>query len=616
MTADRGISRSPAAAARAALKRLGRPRPADVSSGAVTGLFSIPEGMAYAAIAGFNPVAGLYAGVVPAIVGSFTTRTVLMVTTLTSAIALTSQSVLSDAGLDPEDAGNIATLTLMVGVVMLLMGLLRLGVVLSFVSNAVMTGFSTGIALQIITGVLKDATGYAPQGHNKLYQLGDWLAHIGEWKGAATLVAVITVAVWAASRAVEKLKPVALLIAMVVVSAGVAVLSTDVELVRDIARIPARLPGFSAPDPAAVPSLVGGAFSVALVALAQAAGIAPSMPNPDGSRSDVDGDFRAQGYANALGGLFQALPSGGSMSRTGVAVSAGARTRWAGIISGVFLALVVLVCGPLAERIPMPVIGGLILVVGGELIRGRRHDVALVLRTSWMSAAAMILTFLATTQLPLQQAIVIGAVLSLLLYCVRAARQARLVALVRAGDGRWSTAPPPTRLTPGGITVLDYAGSSFFAELPRIEAQLPTPDAARGSVVILVVRALPDVPSSAVLTLLDRYAASLAARGGRLIIAGAQPSLVRLLRASGLAGRLGEGGVVPARAEIFAPLDTALATARAWRDGNAGNKGENNRENGPGDGPRNGPGDGPRTVPGDGPANSPGNRTDAPVDEP
>ncbi|MCX4966820.1 SulP family inorganic anion transporter [Streptomyces sp. NBC_00654] len=158
----------------------------------------------------------------------------------------------------------------------------------------------------------------------------------------------------------------ALLIAMVAVSLGVGILSADVELVRDIAHIPGSLPGFSAPDLSAAPALIGGACSVALVALAQAAGIAPSMPNPDGSRSDINGDFRAQGYANVLGGLFQSLPSGGSMSRTGVAVSAGARTRSAGIISGAFLAVVVLVCGSLAERIPMPVIGGLILVVGGE----------------------------------------------------------------------------------------------------------------------------------------------------------------------------------------------------------------------------------------------------------
>lgn len=548
------------------LKRLGRPTASDVSSGAVTGLFSIPEGMAYAAIGGFNPVAGLYAGVVPAIVGSLASRTVLMVTTLTSAIALTSQSVLSDAGLDPKDAGSIATLTLMVGVVMLLMGVLRLGVVMSFVSNAVMTGFSTGIALQIITGVLKDATGYEAQGHNKLYQLGNWLWHVGAWSGTATLVAAVTVVVWAATRAVKRLEPVALLVAMVVAGVGVAALSTDVELVKDIASVPGALPGFSAPDLSAVPHLAWGSVSVALVALAQAAGIAPSMPNPDGSRSDVDGDFRAQGYANLTGGLFQALPSGGSMSRTGVAVSAGARTRWAGVISGVFLALVVLVCGSLAEQIPMPVIGGLILVVGGELIWGKRHDILLVLRTSPMSSAAMILTFLATTQLPLQQAIVLGAVLSLLLYCAQAARQSRLVALRRAPDGRWHTAEPPERLPPGEVTVLDYAGTSFFAELPRIEKELPQPDGAGAApaVLVLVVRTLPDVPSSAVLELLDRYARNLAGQDGRLVLCGVQPPLVRLLDRSGLAARLGEGGIVPARPELFAPLEDAVAQAERW----------------------------------------------------
>lgn len=543
---------------------MSKPAPADIGSGAVTGLFSIPEGMAYASIAGFNPVAGLYAGVVPAIVGSLTSRTVLMVTTLTSAIALTSQSVLSDAGLDPRDAGHIAALTVLVGVVMLVLGALRLGAVMSFVSHAVMTGFSTGIALQIITGVLKDATGYRPEGENKLRQLGDWLVHLPDWQGAPTAVTAVTIAVWAAARAVRRLRPVALLLAMVVVSGGVALFSVDVELVRGIARIPASLPSFTAPDLSVVPHLVGGAVSVALVALAQAAGIAPAMPNPDGSRSNTNGDFRSQGYANLLGGLFQSLPSGGSLSRTGVAVSAGARTRWAGVFSGVFLALVVLVCGSLAERIPMPVIGGLILVIGGELMWGRRHDILLVLRTSRLSFAALVLTFLATTELPLQQAIALGAVLSLLLYCVQAARQAKVVALHRTEGGRWRLGTPPKQLTPGKVTVLDYAGSSFFAELPHIEDQLPAPNEARDAVLVLVVRALPDVPSSAVVGFLGRYAQRISDAGGRLVLAGVQPPLVRILKESGLFDQLGADGVVPAEPELFAPVERALAEGESW----------------------------------------------------
>ncbi|MFB7829098.1 SulP family inorganic anion transporter [Streptomyces hydrogenans] len=355
---------------------------------------------------------------------------------------------------------------------------------MSFVSNVVMTGFSTGIALQIITGVLKDAPGYKPEGHNKLYQLGNWLWHVGDWRLAAALTAVTTSGVWAAARAVRRLEPVALLIARVTVSVTVALPAADGELVRDIAAIPSTPPSFTAPDLTAAPDLsaaphlLRGAVSVALVALAQAVGIAPSLPDPDGTRSDVNGDFRSQGYANLAGGLFQALPSGGSTSRTDVAVSAGARTRWAGVVSGVFLALVALVallCGSLAERTPMPVIDGLILVVDGELIRGKRHDILRVLLTAWMSAGAMVLTFVATTRLPLQQAVILGAALSLILYCAQAARQAKLVALVRADDGRWRTAEPAAALPPSEVTVLDYAGSSFFAEPPRIEAQLPAP---------------------------------------------------------------------------------------------------------------------------------------------
>ncbi|MFJ4675514.1 SulP family inorganic anion transporter [Kitasatospora sp. NPDC088783] len=533
-----------------------------MSSGLVTGLFSIPEGMAYAAIAGFDPVAGLFSGVVPAVVGSLAARTVLMVTTLTSAIALTAQSVLTDAGLDAADAGNVAMLALTTGAVMLVLGVLRLGVVLTFVSNAVMTGFSVGIALQIVTGVLKDATGYRPHGHNKLAQLADWLAHIGSWQLAATLTATATVAVWALAHAARRLRTVALLIAMVVVSVAVAVLGTDVELVGGIADIPSALPHFTAPAWSALPHLIGGAVSIALVALAQAAGISPSVPNPDGSKPDTDRDFTAQGLANVAGGLFQSLPVGGSLSRTGVAVSAGARTRWAGIFSGLWLAAIVLALAPLAEHIPMPVIGGLILVVGAELVAGKVSDVRLVLRTSPLSAAAMILTFLATTQLPLQQAIVLGAVLSLLMYCAQAARRSRLLALEPAGDGRWRTAAPPARLAPGRVTVLDYDGVSLFAELPRIERHWPAP--APDAVLILVLRALPDVPSSAMIKLLRRKADELHRAGGRLVLAGVQPPLAKIAADTGLAEHLGPGGIVPATGVLFGPLESALRDADSW----------------------------------------------------
>ncbi|WP_308014488.1 SulP family inorganic anion transporter [Nocardia coffeae] len=558
----------PAAPRAGALRRLsatlGKPSPRDVTAGMATGLFSIPEGMAYASIGGFNPVAGLYAGIVPPILGSLAAPTVLMVTTLTSAIALTSQAVLTDAGLDPHAAGNVAALTVLVGVIMALMAVLRLGVVMSFVSNAVMTGFSTGIALSIITGVFKDATAYKPPGHNKLLQVWNWVVGIGHWQLSATLVAVATIAVWAAARLVRPLAELALLVSMVVVSIAVAVFRIDVETVGDIARIPAVLPPISVPTWSAMPHLFGGALAVAMVALAQAAGVSPSMPNPDGSRSNVNCDFGAQGLANLGGGFFSALPSGGSLSRTGVAAGVGARTRWAGVISGVFLAIVVLVCGSLAEHIPMPVIGGLIMVVGAELIVGKAGDIMLVLRTSRLSALAMVVTFAATTQLPLQQAIVLGAILSLLLYCVQISRQAELVALVRDSDERWRTGEVPAILPPGQVTVVEYGGASFFAELSRLEGKLPEVSQARGAVLVLVMRVVPEVPSSALIKQFHRYATRLEKAGGRLILAGVRPGLAHVLDRTGLSAQLGEGGVVPADEHVFGAVDRAVTDAQEW----------------------------------------------------
>ncbi|MFI9557397.1 SulP family inorganic anion transporter [Nonomuraea endophytica] len=544
-------------------KSLGRPTPRDAVAGLVTGLFSIPEGMAYASIGGFSPVLGLYSGIVPTTVGALTSRTVLMVTTLTSAIALSSQSVLSEAGLDPHDLGNVVTLTLMVGVVMLLFGLLRLGAAMSFVSNAVMTGFTTGIALQIIVGVLKDATGYDPHGHNKLVQIGDWLLHIGSWNPTSVLVTAITIAVWAATWVVPGLRPTATLLALLAVTALVTILHLKVELVGDIAQVPNSLPLPALPDLGAVPHLVLGAAAVALVALAQAAGIGAAVPNPDGSRTDINADFISQGLANAAGGFFQALPTGGSLSRTGVATGAGAGTRWAGVFAGLWLALIVVLAGKYTELIPMPVIGGLILIVGAELILGRLPDIRLVLRTSPLPATAMIVTFLATTQLPLQQAIIIGAVLSLLLFCVRVARQGHLIRLV-PGDtpGRWRIAEVPDRIGPREVVVLDYSGTSFFAELNRINQDWPRTDDAHGATLILIIRTLPDVPSSTLVKALHQHARHLQDNGATLALAGIQPSLRRLLDHTGTTAVIGEHNLYPAQGDLFAPLDQALHDAQ------------------------------------------------------
>jgi SulP family sulfate permease len=549
---------------RTALRSLGRPTGKDAVAGLVTGLFSIPEGMAYASIGGFNPVAGLYSGMVSTVLGAVFARTVLMVTTLTSALALSSRSVLTAAGLDPADPADVAALVLVVGAVMLLFGLLKLGTIMNFVSNAVMTGFTTGIAIQIIAGVIFDVTEYKPQSHNTIRKFVEAFGNVGSWHAASCLVALATLVVWIVFHFIKLLKSFATLIALIVVTVAVAALGVDVETVGDIASIPNALPPFELPNFGAIPGLLGGGLAVALVALAQAAGISASVPNPDGSRSNTSRDFTAQGLANVAGSFFGALPTGGSLSRTGVAVSAGAQTRWAGIFAGVWLTLLVVLAGSLAELIPMPVIGGLMLVIGFELIEGRWADVMLVLRTAPLSALAMLITFVATTELPLHLAILIGAITSLVLYCAKASQSAKLVALRPTPDGGWERAEVPDTCPNDEVTVLHYAGVGLFAEVPQIDQAWPKVSQSSNAVVVLSLGTLPDVPSSKVIRAVRKWATDLQANGGRMFIAGVSPATAKVLERGGLTELLGDDGILPATVRIFGSLDDALARGRQW----------------------------------------------------
>lgn len=545
--------------------RFGRPTRKDVVSGLVTGLFSIPEGMAYASIGGFSAPLGLWSGVVPTILGSVFARTVLMVTTLTSAIALSSQSVLASAGLDPGDIGAIATMTVLVGVVMLILGLLKLGSVMSYVSTAVMTGFTTGIALQIVAGVLKDVTGYSPTSSNTVGKFIDVAVHVGQWELPPLLIAAATVAVWFVFRLIKALRSYATLIALVVVTGATALLHVPVELVSDIAAVPRSLPPFTLPDVSAIPALATGAVAIALVALAQAAGISAAVANPDGSRADASKDFTAQGLANIGGGLFGALPTGGSLSRTGVATSAGARTRWSGIFAGVWLAVIVLLVGPLAGSIPMAVIGGLMIVIGGELIAGRRLDVLLVTRTSWASTAAMVATFVATTALPLQQAIFLGAALSIVLTAITVTQNSRLYEFTRTEDGSWQIAEPTPTLASGRTTVLHYAGAGFFTEVSRITEEWPDASDTRDAALVLSVRGSAGVPSATFLKSLEAQIDGLEARGIPFVICGVPPRFVRLLERTGAVSRIGSENVFPAEPVLMSALTAAYDRAEHLR---------------------------------------------------
>ncbi|NTU63250.1 MAG: SulP family inorganic anion transporter [Chloroflexi bacterium] len=544
---------------------------ANVISGLATGLFSIPEGMAYAQLAGVNPLYGLYSGIVAPIVSSLSTGTILMMSTLTSAIALTTASVLTKADIQSSQMPQaLFTITFLTGVIMFVLGILRLGSIVNFVSNAVMTGFVAGTSLLIILGQEHHLTGYSPQGADQWQKTINWLQNISQWDWTTVAVSVSVIVFMVILKRIKPVEKYAPIIVLIVATIVVNVLKIPTELVASIATIPNSLPAFMLPNFSLAPQLLLGSVSVALVALAQGAGISTAVPNPDGSKASTSRDFVGEGLGNLAGSFFQSMGTGGSLSRTGISVGAGANSRLGGVFAGLWLGLIVLLFGSTAEKVPLAVIGGMLTVIGVELILARVPSAKLVIRTgAWGPIVAMALTFFSALFIPLQDTIFIGAILSLLLYVGASSRKFKLQQAVRLQDGGWEMQDAPKALTPNQATVLVIQGLDFFAEVPTLDDQMPPARGVSNAAVILVVRDMHQITSTAI-KWLERYAKNLQAAGGVLMLADVNPKVLDTLKKSGALDIIGAENVFPATKRVLDAENTAWNAAQAWLKAHTG----------------------------------------------
>ena len=301
---------------------------------------AVPDGMAAAALAGVNPIYGLYAGFAGPIVGGLTQSTQLMVITTTGASALAISSALANVPAD-DRVPSMFLLVLIAGIFMLLAWLFGLGRFVAFVSHSVMVGFLSGIAVNILTGQIADLTGAGVEAQTNFTSAIKIVAHPSSMDLPSLLVGLgaLLLLVTLPKTPIRKYAALTALVVPTVISLffdyfdGVARGEDVGEIVRGL-PMPA-LPSLSL---LSVP-LVIGALSVAMIVLVQGAGVAESAPNPDHSRSDANQDFVAQGWANIASSLFKGLSVGGSVSQTALSRSVGARSRWASIMSGVWVML-------------------------------------------------------------------------------------------------------------------------------------------------------------------------------------------------------------------------------------------------------------------------------------
>ena len=360
-----------------------------------------------------------------------------------------------------------------------------------------------------------------------------------------------------------RLRAFGVLVALIVPTVIVAVLSlTTVQLVSDIGDFGRGLPLPSLPRFSLLSlDVVTGAIAVAAIGLVQGAGVSQVVPNADGSRSNASRDFFAQGVANLGSSFFQGLPVGGSVGQTAFNTLVGARSRWASVLSGLWVAAILLLIPGLIGLVPMPALAALLIVAGARTID------LIEARSIWLTGAepriAIVATFLATLTLPIQAAVLIGASLSAVFYLNESSTDISIRELVARPDGLVEERRAPRHLESDTVTTLMVYGSLFYAGARTLERRLPPPGRAKRPVVVLRLRGRTRIGST-LIDVLAAYSGSLAEAGGRLYLSGVDTHVRAAIRRSQKLDEEGPVRIFPATHVVGESTAAAQADAEAW----------------------------------------------------
>jgi SulP family sulfate permease len=394
---------------------------ADFLAGLTGAVIVLPQGVAFATIAGLPPEYGLYTAMVTPIVAALFGSSFHLVSGPTTAISIVVFSTISHHA-EPGSAEFIhltLTLTFIAGVYQLAFGLARLGALVNFVSHTVVIGFTAGAAVLIATSQMKHITGIAiPKGETFLHTWVDLYLGIGEANfylvtiGLATLISALL-----ARRFLPRAPN--LLIGMVVGSVLALFFKSSTDSIRLVGEIPAHLPPLSHPEFSfeTVKRLAPEAFAVALLGLIEAVSISRAVATKSNQRINSNQEFIGQGMSNITGSFFSSYAGSGSFTRSGINYEAGAKTPLSAIFAALSLMLIVLLIAPLTAYLPVAAMGGVILLVAYNLIDF--HHISQTLSFSKSESSILITTFLATLFLELEFAIYLGVLLSLVLFLAK-----------------------------------------------------------------------------------------------------------------------------------------------------------------------------------------------------
>ena len=533
----------------AGLKQMSGPQLAkDIVAGVIVAIIALPLSIALAIASGVSPEKGLYTAIVAGFVIALLGGSNVNISGPTAAFATIVAGIVAQFG-----TGGLVLATIMAGLMLVAMGLCRLGTLIKYIPYTITTGFTSGIAVTIVIGQIKDFLGltFAP-GTNAIESLEklEAVAHsIHTFNLQALLVGLVGLAVLILWPKISKKIPGSL-VAVVVGVVMVKALGLQVNTIGDLYTISRELPAFALPELsfAAVRQLIPSAFTIAILAGIESLLSCVVSDSMIGDRHNSNTELIAQGVGNICSGLFGGIPATGAIARTAANVKNGGRTPVAGMVHALVLLLVLVVLMPYAAWIPMPIIAAILFMVAYNMSEWRQF-VSICKTATKSDIVVLVVTFALTVIFDLVVAIEVGMLLAMLLFMKRMADVTHLRTWT-AADEFSSHDAGRLKEIPSHTLVFEINGPMFFASSDKFSA---IPVRADTKVIILRMRNVPTLDISALRTLRDIHSYC-TENGIVLLLSHVNEQPMSVMRKSGFCVELGQQN-------FMENIDEALARA-------------------------------------------------------
>ena len=526
----------------------------DLIAGIIVAIIALPLSIALAIASGVSPEKGIYTAIVAGFVISFFGGSRVNISGPTAAFATIVAGIVAQFGTE-----GLVIATLMAGLMLILMGLCRFGVLIKYIPYTITTGFTSGIALTIVIGQVKDFLGltFAPGTHAvETVEKVEAIAHsITTAQLPALLIGLLGLAIliaWPYVPVVGKKVPGSL-IAVVVGTAVVKLTGMNVNTIGDLYEIGRTLPTPSVPaiDMALIGDLLPSAVTIAVLAAIESLLSCVVSDGMISDRHNSNTELIAQGLGNIASGLFGGIPATGAIARTAANVKNGGRTPVAGIVHALVLLLVLVVLMPFAAWIPMPIIASILFIVAYNMCEWR-HFVEICKTAQPADILVLVVTFVLTVVFDLVVAIEVGMLIAVVLFMKRMADITHIRAWSAVDAYEADHIHKEGKQIPDGTEVYEMEGPMFFASSDTFRA-IPVKDGAR--VLILRMRGVHTLDISA-MRALHAIKSVCDERGITLLLSHVNAQPLAAMKRAGFVEEVGEDYLLP-------DIDAALSAAAA-----------------------------------------------------